>query len=102
MSEQALTIAIRAEEAAKSAHNRLDRMNGSLDRLGREVGDLRGDLAAFRTEVLSRLTHEDGVQVGAAGVKKSILDKNRWVVGLAVAFISSGTFVLIATYLLRK
>lgn len=34
-----------AHEAARSAHHRLDRMNGSIDKLGVEVGGLRQDLA---------------------------------------------------------
>lgn len=34
-----------AHEAARSAHHRLDRMNGSIDKLGSEVGGLRQDIA---------------------------------------------------------
>lgn len=104
----ALEIAIRAEEAAKSAHHRLDRMNGSIDRLGREVGDLRASISAARAEatanceaILRRLDRQAGLEDGAARVHHSLLDNRRLVVGLAATFLTSSSFAVILTFLLR-
>lgn len=49
---EAITSAARAKEIANAAHKRLDRMNGSIDTLAREV-------RATRTEITDRLDDMD-------------------------------------------
>lgn len=117
---EALITATRAEASAAAAHHRLDKNNGSIDRLGREVGDLRLGLAttesrlvaaieAVRVEssnntksIIARLDIQDGVEKGAAGVRRSLLDKNRWWITTAISILGSGLFVVLATYFLRS
>lgn len=46
MTEESLIAATRAETKADFAHERLDKMNGSIDRLGTAVTDTRTELGA--------------------------------------------------------
>ena len=74
MAEDALEIAIRAQEAARAAHHRLDRMNGSIDRLASEVADAKA-------EILKRLDTQDGA---ATARQRFHADARFWVATLAV------------------
>lgn len=95
---EALPIAIRAEEAARSAHHRLDRMNGSIDRLAGEVSRAN----ATGAEILRRLDRQDGFTEGAAREKRSVLDSKRWVIGLAATFLGGGLVTAVFTVLVRS
>jgi hypothetical protein len=50
-------IAIKAGEAAASAHHRLDKMNGSIDRLGDETEHMRLDATAGFSKLTEDLAH---------------------------------------------
>lgn len=78
MADDALTIAIRAEEQAKAAHHRLDRMNGSIDRLAGEVRGARDELNAKLGQVLVQLAHDDGKVEGATEKEKGFLGSVRF------------------------
>jgi hypothetical protein len=102
-------IAIRAEESAKAAHHRLDRNNGSIDRLGREVGDLRLEIQAARAEsktqtdaIIARLDRDAGVEHGESTVRASILDTRWKMLGVIATIAGSSVFAVLATFLVRS
>lgn len=97
MSETAIIVATRADESSKAAHKRLDRINGSLDRI-----DSRLDLIFTRLGTVdTKLARDDGVEQGSQIVHASVLDRSRFVIGLAVTFICSSVFALLLTLVWR-
>lgn len=50
-------IAINAQASAASAHHRLDKMNGSIDRLGDETEELRRETTAGFVKLTDDLAH---------------------------------------------
>lgn len=96
--EQAHAIAIRADESAKAAHQRLDRMNGSIDRLAGQV--LRVNEKA--DQILVQLAKDAGLDEGVRKAHRSVLDSSKWVVGLAVTFFGGGIGTVIVTYFVRR
>lgn len=97
MSEE-LQIAIEARESAKAAHHRLDRMNGSIDRLVTRVEQAN----ATGQEILRRLDRDEGIDEGASSVRATVLDSKRWVIGIATGFICSGLFTALFTLIVRR
>lgn len=93
MSEQALPIAIRAQERADSAHKRLDGINGSMRRVDDKLGDIDGKLDA----VLIKLALADGANQAKSGILES---KRFWFV-LVAGVCTSSAFVLVVTLLTR-
>lgn len=76
MSDDPIVTAIRAEEAARSAHHRLDRMNGSIDRLTTEVAKAN----AKSEEILVRLAKDDGHEEGHQEASKGFLESKRFLI----------------------
>lgn len=104
----ALEIAIRAEEAAKSAHHRLDRMNGSIERAGDAINALRVDLADARREaaqqtqtILRRLDHDDGVESGELTASRGLIDSRRFLITTIVVVLTSSLTAFLLTLALR-
>lgn len=81
-----LEIAIRADEKAKSAHERLDRMNGSIDRLANQV-------AATNGKIDSLLAREQGEQIARRGFISSY---RFWLILVAGLVGTAGTFAYLA------
>lgn len=92
---EALEIAIRAEESAKAAHHRLDRMNGSIEKLNTTV-------SSAKEEILRRLDKQDGIDEGTHTTRKSFLDSQWRVLTLAAGFVGSGAFAALFTYFVRR
>lgn len=91
----ALEIAIRAEESARAAHHRLDRMNGSIEKLNTTV-------SSAKEEILRRLDKQDGIDEGTSSTRRSFLDSRWRVLTLAGGFIGSGVFAALFTYIVRR
>jgi hypothetical protein len=89
-----MEIAIRAEESAKSAHQRLNRMNGSLDRLTAEVARAN----AKSEEILIRLARDDGGQL----VSRGVIDSRRFLITTIVLVLTSSVMSLLFTLALRS
>lgn len=64
----AISRAAEAAESAKSAHHRLDRMNGSIDRLGTAVIELRADVTARLDAMVVQQATEAGVSKGRGDI----------------------------------
>ncbi len=92
-----LEIAIRAEERAKAAHARLDRMNGSIDRLTEQVA--RSNATA--NEILRRMDREEAHDEGADQVSRGLIDSRRFLITTVVLVLSSSVVSLFATLVLR-
>lgn len=88
-----LEIALEAREAARTAHYRLDRMNGSLDRLVKSVDDLGVKIVAVQLTLASKQ--------GGESVSKTFLDSKRWWIALLVGVATSAAFAAIITLVLR-
>lgn len=84
-----LELAIRADEKAKSAHERLDRMNGSIDRLANQVSETNSKIDS----IANSMARSDGVDEGESVRNRVLLDSRRFVittiVTLACGFIGS-------------
>lgn len=84
--DYSLEIAIRADEKAKAAHDRLDRMNGSIDRLAGNVAETNGKIDSL----LSR-------NAGIEQATRSFLDSRRfWLVLVAGLVSAAATFAYMA------
>lgn len=105
MSEQALPIAVRADESAKAAHKRLDGINGSIDRFNRKIDDLdeKAD-AQFRTidSKVNSILLTLATQAGADGAKSGVLESKRFWLVLVAGVCTSSVAVLVITLLLRR
>lgn len=81
-----LELAIRADEKAKSAHERLDRMNGSIDKLAEKVSETNG-------KIDSLLSRNDGIEQATRG----FLDSRRfWLFLVAGLLGTAATFAYLA------
>lgn len=80
-----LEIAIRADEKAKSAHERLDRMNGSIDRLGNLVAETNAKIDAM----VAIQAHSDGIEQGEATQKRVLVDSRRFVITTFVVMLAA-------------
>lgn len=92
VAHETLVLAVRAETKADGAHERLDRMNGSIDRLTHEVAganeaiaNAKGELSAKLDGVLLQLAHQTGMAEGGDTVKKLMIDSRRFVITTFVA-----------------
>lgn len=94
MARENLEIAIRAEESARAAHNRLDRMNGSIDRLSVEVAKAN----AKSDQILLRLAHEDGEETA----EKGFLQSKRWVITTIILVLTSSISTTAFTLFIRS
>jgi hypothetical protein len=93
VSEEALPVAIEARELGKSAHKRLDGINGSIDRLGGKVDNVDAKL----DQVLLRLAREDGAKERNDGFLAS-----RWrVIGLVALIFTSAVFYTAVEWIAR-
>ena len=109
MTDEALIEAIKAQAAAQEAHRRLDKMNGSLDRLGNVVSDLRVDLQAARNEsksqadaIIARIDRDKASETGEDTIRASLLD-TRWKrMGVLATICGSSFFAVLATVLVRS
>lgn len=81
MTEDALVRAIEAKASADAAHHRLDRMNGSIDRLGDRMGEMNGKLDTLAVA----LTTDQAKREGAETQRKLLLDSRRFVISTVVA-----------------
>lgn len=97
MSEDPLAVAIEARELGKSAHKRLDGINGQIGRLN----DKFDVIASKLDTVLIAMARQEGEDRGANNVRHSALDSKRWLIGIGVTFFCSGTFTLAVTYFWR-
>lgn len=89
-----LAVAIEAREAAKAAHHRLDRMNGSIDRLGDRMERVDGKVDA----ILLKLAGEDG----AAKAQRGVVLSRRFVISTIAVLLSSSLAAALVTLLLRR
>lgn len=91
--DDALAIAMEARAEAKAAHQRLDRMNGSIDRLGNkmEVVDEKVD------QVLLNQANRDGRD----DASKGFLESKRWWIALLLTVVTSSLFATILTVVFR-
>ena len=87
-----LETAIRADEKAKSAHERLDRMNGSIDRLTTQVAATNVKIDA----IVNSLARSAGVEQGEQVRNQVLLDSRRFVITTIVA-LTCGLVGAIAT-----
>lgn len=85
MLDEALIAAVRAEEQAKAAHDRLDRMNGSIDRLTRTVDE---KYAGIDAKIDAILLHQ-ATQMGETKAKTQWLDSRNFVIGI-LALLTTG------------
>lgn len=92
-----LEIAIRAEESAKAAHHRLDRMNGSIDRLTSEVARSN----ATSDQILRKIAHEDGFESGEQTISRGLIDSRRFLITTIVLVLTSSITALLVTWALR-
>lgn len=63
---EALVAAVRAQEQAAAAHERLDRMNGSLNRLGDQVAAANGKLDTIALTLAREAGAEEAAKQGEA------------------------------------
>lgn len=106
---EALVMAVRADTKADGAHERLDRMNGSIDKLTREVAgantaiaNAKGELSAKLDGVLLQLAHASGMKEGEAAIEKSLLERHRFAWTTLVAAFSAIVTALITLYAYGK
>lgn len=99
MSEhEALIAAVKAEQAAAFAHERLDRMNGSIDRLTRTVDE---KYAGIDAKIDAVLLHQ-ATQLGEAKASTTWLDSKRFVITtMALLFTGLCAFPPITWWLSR-
>lgn len=93
MTESALPVAVEARAEAKAAHQRLDRMNGSIDRLG----DALEIVATKVDSILITIAKDEGAKLAGKG----FLDSKRWWIALIAGVISSSCFAALVTILLK-
>lgn len=93
MSEQALPIAIRAEERANAAHQRLDGINGSVNRVNKQLGDIDSKVDSILITLAT--------QQGAEGMKSGLMDSRRFWIGIAAVLATSSVAALLFTLLTR-
>lgn len=93
-----LEIAIRAEEAAKEAHRRLNRMNGSIDGLRTDISVARREAAEQTGQILRRLDREDGGEA----VSRGLIDSRRFLISTIVLVLTSSVVSLLLTLALRS
>lgn len=93
-----MAVAIEARESAKAAHHRLDRMNGSIDRLSTAVG-ANNDLCA---QILQRLAREDGREEGIESTKLRFLDDKRFWIGIVAILLTSSLTLFLFTLATRR
>ena len=109
MTDDALIEAIKAQASAQEAHRRLDKMNGSIDRLGVGVGDLRIEVQAARSEsksqadaIIARIDRDQASEHTEDTVRASLLD-TRWKLTAVIATIAgSSVFAVLATFIVRS
>jgi len=82
---EALITAVRAEEKANGAHERLDRMNGSIDKLTRTVDEKYSGIDA---KIDALLIHQ-ATQFGQETARKGLLDSRRFVISI-FALLTTG------------
>lgn len=99
---QALEIAIRAEEQAKFANKRLDTVNGSIDAIRVTLEGARRESKEQFDSIMQRLAHNDGVKEGASTTKSSFLESRWRVITVSVALATGSLGVAVITYLLRR
>lgn len=92
--DEALPIAIRAEAGAGEANRRLDKMNGSIDRLGDAVEETNKKVDA----ILLKLAGEDG----AAKARGVFILTRRFVVSTCAVLLTSSLAAAAITLLLRR
>lgn len=93
MTEGALPIAIEARELGKSAHKRLDSINGQIADGNRKLDILDGKLDS----VLITLARQDGER----GANRTFLDSKRFWLVLGVGVLTSSMAALAITLVLR-
>lgn len=96
--DEAIIIAIRAEEASKAAHQRLDRMNGSIDRLANEVAKAN----AKGEEILVRLARDDGEDEGHSKASKGFLESKRFLITTIGVIATSSVATGILPFVFRS
>lgn len=92
--DEPIVVAIEARESAKAAHHRLDRMNGSIDRLGNAVENVDSKV----DEILLRLAGQEG----AARAKRGFVLSRRFVVSTVALLLTCPTVAALITLLLRS
>ncbi len=93
MSEDALPVAIEARELGKSAHKRLDGVNGSIDRLSGKVDVIDSKVDS----VLITLARQDGRELAGRG----LLDSRRFLITIVVTVLTSSLVAFALTLALR-
>lgn len=90
----ALPIAVEARELGKSAHKRLDGINGSIERLNNKVDVVDSKLDS----VLITLAKQDGKDAAWRG----FTDSRRFMVGLVVTVLTSAVAAFLFTLVVRS
>lgn len=92
--EQALPVAIEARELGKSAHKRLDGINGQIGRLGDKVDVVDGKLDS----VLITLARQEG----GKDVSRGWIDSRRFLITTIILVLGSSVASLLLTLALRS
>lgn len=87
-----LELAIRADEKAKAAHERLDRMNGSIDRLANQVSETNGKIDGITVS----LARSDGLEQGEETARRGFLDSRRFII-TTIVVLACGLVGAVAT-----
>ena len=109
MTDEALIEAIKAQASASEAHRRLDKMNGSIDKLSGGVNDLRIELQASRNEsksqynaIIARLDRDQASEHGEDTVRASLLDTRWKLIGILATIGGSSFVAVLATVIVRS
>jgi tetrahydromethanopterin S-methyltransferase subunit G len=102
--EDALPIAVEARELGKSAHKRLDIVNGSLDRMNGKMERLDEKVDKRFDEVNGKLNSiliSQAMQAGGQQVTTTFIDRRWAIVAIIVTIATSGVAALLLTFALR-
>ena len=99
-----MQTAIEAREQARAAHQRLDRMNGSIDKLGHEGEKTNAKIDVLDSKVdsiLITLAKTDGELRARQAERAGVLDSKWRLVGVISILVASPLFYAITTLAIR-
>ena len=99
MSDEALVIAVKAEASAQSAHHRLDRMNGSIDRNNTEIAAIRAELGAKIDALAVTMIRDEGIAEGKRTVRTLQIDSRRFVIATVIALFAAVAYLALNVHI---
>lgn len=94
MTEDALPVAIEAREQARSAHKRLDGINGQVGKLGDKMDVIGGKVDS----ILITVARDEGAKT----VNRGLIDSRRFLITTIVLILTSSVVSLLLTLALRS